>query len=160
MVNMNRTLIGFLALAALGLLAACNRPSASAVGENPGPADTHWLTDYQQALKLAAEQKKTVLLDFTGSDWCPYCIQLKRQVFDTAEFQRFARQKLVLVEIDFPRAKPQSPDVARQNEKLQNQFRVRGFPTLILLNPDGQELKRSEGLLEGGVKGFLKWVES
>ena len=153
-----KTLGAALAAAAVGLLAGCDQPTVAATAEKDKAGEPKWLTDYPQALKLAAEQKRPMLLDFTGSDWCPYCIQLRKEVFNTAEFQRYAGDHLILVELDFPKTKPQSKEVTQQNEKLQQQYRVEGFPTVILLGPDGKEVKRSEGLVPGGVKGFMKWM--
>lgn len=165
---MNQRLLPFHTLVLGSLLAVwaagCNSSGAQKVApvatstNAASPAASAWLTDYPQALKVAAEKKKPVLLDFTGSDWCPPCKQLKRTVFDTDEFARYAREHLVLVELDFPRAKPQSSELAAQNQRLQKQYSIEGYPTLILLSPEGKEIKRNVGFMDGGPKAFVKWA--
>jgi protein disulfide-isomerase len=123
-------------------------------------ASEQWETSYKAALDQAAKQDKLVLLDFTGSDWCGWCIKLRKDTFSKPEFQKFAEEKLVLVELDFPRAKEQNPDLKKQNQELAEKFGIEGFPTLVLLDPKGTEVTRNVGYLAGGPEGFTKWVES
>src|SRR5690242_722587 len=78
-------------------------------------AETEWLTDVPAAIARAKSEHKVVLLDFTGSDWCPWCIKLKGEVFETPEFAAFAKENLVLVEVDFPHSKPQSAEQKQAN---------------------------------------------
>ena len=119
-----------------------------------------WVDNYKDALATAAKENKKVLLDFTGSDWCPVCIQLRKDVFDKPEFRTFADKNLVLVEIDKPLRQTLSPLVQKQNDDLLEQYQVEGFPTLILLNPQGKILKQNLGYLPGGPKGFIDWVNA
>jgi protein disulfide-isomerase len=119
-----------------------------------------WQTDYKAALEQAAKTNKPVLLDFTGSDWCGWCIKLDKETFAQPEFQKFAEKNLVLVTVDFPNNKPQSADVKKQNEELQKKFSVDGFPTLVLLDSKGKEITRNVGYLAGGPKAFIAWVEA
>jgi thioredoxin-related protein len=119
-----------------------------------------WGNNYKAALAMAAKENKKVLLDFTGSDWCPACIQLKKDVFDTPEFQNFADKNLVLMEVDFPAGSPLSHQVKNQNDKLQEQYDVLGLPTLILLDPQGKVIKQNAGYLPGGPQAFIDWVNS
>jgi protein disulfide-isomerase len=138
-------------------------PKSSTDRENPtdaGKSSGIWQTDYKQALAQAAQEKKRVLLDFTGSDWCPYCIQMDKEVLTQPEFRVFAARKLVLVKLDFPRKKKMPPAEAEQNQKLQQEFTIEGFPTYVLLNPAGTEMRRQVGYLEGGPKEFIKWAQS
>jgi len=123
-------------------------------------ASEQWETNYEAALDQAAKQDKMVLLDFTGSDWCGWCIKLRKDTFSKPEFQKFAEEKLVLVELDFPRAKEQNPDLKKQNQELAEKFGIEGFPTLVLVDPKGTEVTRNVGYLAGGPEGFAKWVES
>lgn len=129
---MKKTLATFLTLSLLTLTAAAE-------------AKRGWDENYAQALSEAKQEKKDVLLNFTGSDWCGYCIKLDEAVFSKADFQRLAKGSLKLVEIDFPQGKPQSREVQQQNERLQSQFNVQGFPTIILVDPQGREQARWEG---------------
>jgi protein disulfide-isomerase len=123
-------------------------------------ASEQWETNYKAALSQAAKEDKMVLLDFTGSDWCGWCIKLRKETFSQPEFQKFAQEKLVLVELDFPRAKEQNAELKKQNQELAEKFGIEGFPTLVLLDPKGSEVTRNVGYLAGGPEGFAKWVES
>ena len=83
-----------------------------------------WQTDYEQALATAKVARKCVLLDFTGSDWCGPCIEMKKVVFSKAAFLNFAKTNLVLVEVDYPRRKVLPEKVAKQNELLLHQYGI------------------------------------
>lgn len=101
-----------------------------------------------------------VLLDFTGSDWCPPCMKLHEDVFEKPAFTAFAKDKLVPVMLDFPRSKEISPEIKKQNEELAAKFGIKGYPTLILLDSKGNELAREVGYMPGGPAAFIKWVEA
>jgi protein disulfide-isomerase len=122
---------------------------------------SEWQTDYEQALANAKAAKKCVLLDFTGSDWCGPCIQMKKVVFSKEAFLNYARENLVLVEIDYPRVKVLSEKVAKQNERLMHQYDIEksGYPTVILLNPDGKILGQLEGYGGERPADIIAWVE-
>ena len=122
-------------------------------------ASDGWQTNYKSALEQAAKENKPVLLDFTGSDWCGWCIKLNKETFSQSEFKDFAKKNLILVELDFPKSNPQTAEVKKQNEELQQKFNVHGFPTLVLLNSQGKEITRNAGYLPGGPKAFIVWVE-
>jgi protein disulfide-isomerase len=117
-----------------------------------------WGDDYNAALATASKEHKNVLLDFTGSDWCGWCIRLKKETFDKPEFKAYADKNLELVEIDFPQGKTLSPEIQKQNAALQEQYNVQGFPTLVLLNPEGKVIKQQSGYIPGGPKGFIEWI--
>ena len=119
-----------------------------------------WGDDYKAALADAAKQNKNVLLDFTGSDWCGWCIKLKKETFNLPAFKEFADKNLVLVEVDFPQGKTLPPAVKKQNDQLQEQYQVQGFPTLVVLNPQGKIIKQQSGYIPGGPKGFIDWLNS
>ncbi|MFO1512363.1 MAG: thioredoxin family protein [Verrucomicrobiota bacterium] len=102
------------------------------------PKAAEWSTDFEAALKKARETRRPILLDFTGSDWCGWCMKLDHEVLATPEFKRFAQQHLVLVKIDFPRHKAQSESERNRNEQLAARFQVPGFPTLVLLDPEAR----------------------
>ena len=107
-------------------------------------ADLTWLTDLPKAKAQAKAEGKLVLIDFTGSDFCPPCIRLAKEVFPTKEFSDYAKQHVVLVEVDFPIKKKQSPELKAANEALAKEFKVDGYPTLIVLSPDGKKLGELE----------------
>lgn len=117
-----------------------------------------WLTDLEAAKKQAAAEKKDILVDFTGSDWCGWCIRLKKEVFDQPEFAE-ASKKFVLVELDFPRGKKQAPELKAKNEALSKQFAIAGFPTILLLDAQGQVYAQT-GYQEGGAKQYLAHLDT
>ena len=100
-----------------------------------------------------------VLLDFTGSDWCGWCIKLDKEVFSEPSFQAYAAQNLIFVEVDFPRNKSQSAEVKERNQKLQQKYGVRGYPTLIVLNPQGSQVAQL-GYQPGGAGPFIGSLEA
>jgi len=122
-------------------------------------AQATWGTDLEAALAKAKKEKKHVLLDFTGSDWCKECIKLKKEVFDTKEFADYAAKNLVLVEVDFPRNKKQSAEIAKSNQALKEKYKADGFPNIIILNADGKEVSRTVGNILDGPKAWLAEFE-
>ena len=119
-------------------------------------AEAVWLTNYDQALKQAAAEKKPVLIDFTGSDWCGWCMRLDKEVFSQQEFVDYAAANLVLLKLDFPQKKEQSAAEKAQNEKLAKKYQIEGFPTIIVLNPAGKQI----GELGYEKGGAAKWIAS
>lgn len=128
-----------------------------------------WETNVTTAMAISNETKKPLLLFFTGSDWCGWCIRLQKEVLKTPEFASWAKQNVVLVELDYPRRAPQTPEIKKQNEELQMAFGIQGFPTIILANATTKEGKvnfegiGSTGYVAGGptawlavANGFLK----
>src|SRR3954471_16135308 len=97
-----------------------------------------WLTDLPRAKVQAKAENKLVLMDYTGSDWCGWCIKLDKEVFSTPEFAEYAKKNLVLVEVDFPNKKPQSAELKKANEALQEKYKIEGYPTVIVLNSEGK----------------------
>jgi protein disulfide-isomerase len=122
-------------------------------------ADANWLTDYEAAKAKAKSDNKLVLLEFTGSDWCGYCKRMQAEIFSKPQFQDYAAKNLILVELDFPRAKPQSDTVRKQNMQLANEYDVEGFPTTIVLSPDGKRVANFFGYLEGGPESLIAALE-
>lgn len=141
---MNRIILGALLAAAL---------CTNALAEHK-TAGSGWLTDHAAATRLAKQQNKHVLMLFTGSDWCGLCQKLQREVFETAEFKRFAARNLVLLEIDFPRRKKLPRPLERQNDQLMKEYEVEGFPTAAVLGSSGK-LLGGLGYGEGGPKNWL-----
>src|SRR5438132_7414288 len=103
-------------------------------------AATDWETNYSNALAKAKAENKRLLLDFTGSDWCGPCIDLRKRVLSSKEFAAYAAKNLVLMEIDYPQRKKQSAELKKQNEELGRQYGIdeKGFPTIVLLDPAGK----------------------
>jgi len=125
----------------------------------PLNASDLWSTDYAASLAQAASSKKPLLLEFTGSDWCPPCMKQNKDVFEKPAFEDFAKDKLLLVKLDFPRSKPQAPEIKQRNQELASKYGVEGFPTIILLDSEGKELARQVGYGGGGVPAFINWAQ-
>ena len=105
-----------------------------------GAAELQWNTDLAKAQAQAKKENKLVMLDFTGSDWCGWCIKLNKDVFSTQEFADYAKKNLVLVEVDFPRHKELAANQKKANQALQEKYKIEGYPTIIVLNPEGKKL--------------------
>jgi len=123
-------------------------------------AESGWITDYKKAQQEAKADHRLVLLNFTGSDWCGYCVQLDRAILSKPELKDYAGKNLVLLEIDFPRRNgprwnAQSIELKKQNMELAEKYDVQGFPTLVLLDGDGKTVWKYEGYFSGGVTAFL-----
>ena len=118
-----------------------------------------WKTDLAKAQEQAKKENKLVLLDFTGSDWCGWCIKLNHDTFSKDEWATYAKKNLVMVEVDFPRAKEQSEAQKEANAKLQKKYNVEGYPTIIVIKPDGKVVWTKEGYLAGGPKAMIDEIE-
>lgn len=133
------------------------KPAAPASRPAAG-GEAKWTEDYEKALARARRERKLVLTDFTGSDWCGWCIKLKKEVFDTKEFKEWAARRVVLLELDFPRRKPQDPRIRERNQKLLQKYGVRGFPTILFLDGRGKAVGRL-GYQPGGPKPWIEAAE-
>lgn len=120
-----------------------------------GAAELTWSTDLPAAIAQAKKDKKMVLMDFTGSDWCGWCIKLKKEVFNKPEFAKYAAENLVLVELDFPNKKPQSAELKKANAALQEKYKVDGFPAIVVLNGEGKEVWKQVGYMPGGPAAWI-----
>ena len=123
-------------------------------------AEVQWSTDLPAAQAQAKKDKKIVLMNFTGSDWCGWCKKLQAEVFTTKEFDAYAKDKLVLVEVDFPNQKQQSAALKKANEALQEKYKASGFPTIVALNGEGKEVWRQVGYMPGGPKAWIAKLDS
>lgn len=124
-----------------------------------GAAELNWMTDLPQAQAKAKAEKKMVLMDFNGSDWCPPCKALRKDVFSSDAFADYAKKNLVVVDVDFPRGKIQTEELKKANQKLSEKFKVQAFPTIVVLSDDGKELKKTEGYGGESAKAFIAELE-
>jgi thioredoxin-related protein len=122
-------------------------------------AEEDWLTDLSKAQSIAKEQKKMVLMDFNGSDWCPPCKALRKNVLSSPEFMEYAKKNLVLVDVDFPRHKQLSAEQQKANERLSVKYSIEGFPTIVVLSSDGKELTKKVGYDGQNTKEFIAQLE-
>lgn len=114
-----------------------------------------WYTDFPEAQKLAQQQEKLLFVDFTGSDWCGWCIRLDKEVFSTPEFETYAAATFVCVKLDFPRRKELPPQEKQQNEELASKYRIRGYPTVLIMKHTGHVVA-STGYVKGGPQAFIE----
>jgi protein disulfide-isomerase len=117
-----------------------------------------WMQDFDKAQALAKKTNKVLLVDFSGTDWCPWCIKLDREVFNQRAFKEYARANLVLMLADFPQSKAQTDKQKMQNQKLSERFGVEGYPTVVLLGPDGKQIG-STGYQPGGAAAYVKHLK-
>jgi len=106
-------------------------------------SDAAWLDNFETAKQKAEREGKAILACFTGSDWCPYCIKLENEVLSKDAFSKWAKDKVVLLMVDFPRRKTLKAEVAKQNAELSAQYQVGGLPTVLLLAADGEKLGKT-----------------
>jgi protein disulfide-isomerase len=120
-----------------------------------------WQTDINKAIAISNKEKKPMLLFFTGSDWCGWCIRLQKEVLKTPEFATWAKKNVVLVELDFPKRTAQSDAIKNQNAGIQQAFGVQGYPTVWFANAKMKDGKPSftgigsTGYLAGGLSAWL-----
>ncbi|MCH7224900.1 thioredoxin family protein [Haloferula sp. A504] len=118
-----------------------------------------WTSDFEAAKKQAAKEDKSLLIDFTGSDWCGWCIKLNEEVFQHAPFKEGVKDKFVLVELDYPRDKSKlSEKVQKQNEELKDKYGIRGFPTILLTDEEGAPFART-GYKQGGPEAYVTHLD-
>lgn len=127
-----------------------------------------WMVDFEKAYQRSVEEGKPIMANFTGSDWCGWCIRLKKEVFDTKEFKRWADKNVILLELDYPRKMQLPPQIQEQNKGLAQAFQVSGFPTIWVFNVDrdGESQKNSidplakSGYVRGGASAWITDIEN
>ena len=122
-------------------------------------AESNWLHDWNKAQEEAKANHKLLFLNFTGSDWCGWCIKFGKDVLSQPQFKNFAHENLVLVELDFPRRKSQPTEEKKQNVQLAQQYEVLGFPTIVVLNSSGQKVWQFDGYFPDGPEAFIAQLQ-
>ena len=118
-----------------------------------------WHTNLEKALEIAKADNKPVFLQFSGSDWCKWCIRLNDEVLFTTEFANWAKDNIVLVNLDFPRTTPQTDEVKNYNRGLMNKYGVKGFPTVLLLDKEANVVLQT-GYQAGGPAKYIKHIKA
>ncbi len=169
---MNKNIAIFILLAGFFFVSACGEkkeatPTTSEVKPNhqvdslessSNDGFKGWLTSETAAFDKAKGEDRSVLILFTGSDWCPPCMMMEKEVFSTTEFKQFAEKNIVLLLADFPRAKDQSAQQKEANDILGKKYDVEAFPTVILVNQDGKVLWKNLGHLPGGPNALIEQI--
>ena len=146
-------------------VAGCQKESVKddePLGEETSEEDTEhsgWNTDFEKASAKAKAEGKYMLVDFSGSDWCGWCIKLDNEVFSKETFKAYAKENLVLMLADFPRdSSKQSDEVQKQNKALSEKFGIRGFPTVIILDAAGEAVAQT-GYQAGGPEAYIEHIK-
>ena len=121
-----------------------------------------WHNDVKEAIAIGNKENKPLLLFFTGSDWCGWCIRLQKEVLKTPEFTKWAKDNVILVELDYPRSVPQTPEIKQQNYEIQNVLGVQGYPTVYFVKGEKKDEKFNlqalgkTGYVPGGPVAWLE----
>lgn len=134
--------------AALFVAFSANNLSAASVASK-----LNWTTNFDEAQIKAKREKKSLLLFFTGSDWCGWCHKLENEALETNDFRDAIGDQFIFLVVDFPLKTPLDPNLTAQNKALQDKYAVKGFPTVVLLDENGQ-LIGSTGYRPGGGKAY------
>jgi thioredoxin-related protein len=146
-----------------GVLRANAKPQVKTVSEADYKAHAAgWMVDINKAYEVSKKTGKPIMANFTGSDWCGWCIKLKREVFDKAEFKTWAKDNVVLIEIDFPTRFAMPKKYKEQNYGLQqafaaNGYPINGYPTIWVFNL-GKDDKGQFTINALGKTGYVKGV--
>ena len=153
-----------LSVATALLVVSCSqKKSAVTTAETPQAtpslaAKAGWLTSYDQAQKEAQSKHKLLLMDFTGSDWCGWCIMLDKEVFSKPEFKEYASKNLVLLELDFSAHEKNAARNGGPERTLAMKYGIQGFPTVVVFDSDGKPLG-ALGYEQGGPQVFIAQLE-
>lgn len=121
--------------------------------------ELQWETNFKEAVVKAKKENKALLVNFTGSDWCGWCIRLDKEVFSKEEFAKYADKNLVLVKIDFPRKTQLSEELKQQNQALAGKYGVRGLPTILLMDSN-EEILLQTGYRRGGPDAYIDHLKA
>lgn len=118
-----------------------------------------WMTDWEAAKAKAKAEKKPILINLTGSDWCGWCIKLHKEVFDQKAFKDYAAANLILMEADFPEKTKLSEELTKQNAALKKEYLNGGYPTVLLLDAEGKKLSKDLGYQKGGPEAYITTIK-
>ena len=149
------------AVVAHGETVAGSTGTATKVGLGPAKETeaSSWLTSLDEAKKAAATRGVPILVDFSGSDWCGWCMKLDKEVFSQQAFKDFAKTNVVLLLVDFPRHKALAANLKEQNRKLADTYGIRGFPSVLLLDATGKLLAQT-GYQPGGAGKYVEHLKA
>ena len=117
-----------------------------------------WVDDYEKGVAQAKKDGKIALVDFTGSDWCGWCIKLDKEVFSKPAFKEYAKANLVLIEVDFPQLKKLPKSKQEKHDALAKDYGIKGYPSVVVLDAAGKKIGQL-GYMEGGPDAFIAAIE-
>ncbi|UKN03622.1 thioredoxin family protein [Paracrocinitomix mangrovi] len=144
--------VSFLAL--VGVVTLSFQSNTAKVQDDKEKEKLTWYTDLGEADKVSDETGKPIFGFFTGSDWCGWCIKLQNNVFAKEAFIKWAKEEVVLLELDFPRRKQLPAEQAKQNRELQQAFKVTGYPTIWMFYADKDAVTNKYQLTAIGKLGY------
>ncbi len=138
-------------------MTACVSEDVEVKTENAEEFSTEllWLKNFEEAQEISKLELRPILVNFTGSDWCGWCIKLDNEVFSQSAFIDYANKNLILLELDFPNKIPQSEEIKKYNRNLATKYGIRGFPTILLLNAEGEVIAKT-GYQKGGAEKYIE----
>ncbi len=117
--------------------------------------EINWLTNYNQALKIAQKEHKPLLILFTGSDWCPPCKAMHKDLFHNKEFIKLSK-KFVLLFIDFPKRKTLPEKQQAHNYEVASKYHRGGVPTMVFVSPQEKIITKISGYRYGAPQRNLE----
>lgn len=152
-------LIIFIVMLTLSISCADNKKSASETNNADSSMKIEWIEDYNTALETAEKENKLVFIDFTGSDWCGWCMKLDKEVFDKDVFVNYAQENFVMLKLDFPKGFKELPeDIQKSRSDVMQKYGVKGFPTILITDAKG-EVKAQTGYQEGGPEKYIEHLK-
>ncbi len=121
-------------------------------------ASAGWETDFDKASAKAKAEGKHLLIDFSGSDWCGWCIKLDKEVFSKDEFKAYAKDNLVLLLVDWPQRTENKKEVQAKSQPIMGKFGIQSFPTVILLDSEGKAVAKT-GYQAGGPAAYVEHIK-
>lgn len=155
LVSIGLSSIGVSGCAKSSLKSMFGNDAISEMGELETASLVIWHESYEVARAESERTGKPILADFTGSDWCQWCVKLRQDVFDQPEFENWARENVVLLELDYPRRGMQSPEIKKQNEMLKQKYAISSYPTVLLIDPNGSQIGKM-----GYMKNPSEWISA
>lgn len=146
-------------IAAFVMLVGFTAKSQSAETKTEAKSELVWQTDLVKANELSKSTNKPIFALFTGSDWCVWCRKLQKDVFAKPEFVKWAKENVILLEVDFPRYKQLSPEQTQQNQGLQQTFTVPGYPTVWVFNMAKDDKSEKYNITTFGSLGYPQGAE-
>jgi thioredoxin-related protein len=121
--------------------------------------ELNWLSNLEEAQLESEESGLPIFVNFTGSDWCGWCIKLVDEVFSKEEFIDYANENLIMVKLDFPKRIEQTKETKDYNRSLSSKYNIQGFPTILLLNSEGEVIAKT-GYQAGGPNKYIDHLKN
>jgi protein disulfide-isomerase len=136
-----------------------NSIASDKIKSDPKTNKVVWHTNLEKAIEIAEKENKPILMQFSGSDWCHFCIRLNEEVLKQKEFVDYAKENMILVNIDFPLSIQQTDEVKNYNQEMLKKYGVRGYPTVLLLDKSGKVVYET-GFRPGGVAAYITHIKN